>query len=76
MDIPDALRTAVVFDQSIFVKTALKNLLKEGGIGLALTGLMILLFLGKPARDICGAVVDPTLGADVLSGDERDGRID
>jgi multidrug efflux pump subunit AcrB len=48
VDIPDALRTAVVFDQSIFVKTALKNLLKEGTIGLALTGLMILLFLGSP----------------------------
>ncbi|HXY23854.1 MAG TPA: efflux RND transporter permease subunit [Candidatus Acidoferrum sp.] len=48
VDIPDSLRTAVVFDQSIFVKTALKNLLKEGGIGLALTGLMILLFLGSP----------------------------
>jgi multidrug efflux pump subunit AcrB len=47
-DVPDSLKTAVVFDQSIFVKTALKNLLKEGGIGLALTGLMILLFLGSP----------------------------
>lgn len=48
LDVPSSLRTAVVFDQSIFVKTALKNLLKEGGIGLALTGLMILLFLGSP----------------------------
>jgi multidrug efflux pump subunit AcrB len=48
VDIPDVLKTAVVFDQSIFVKTAVKNLLKEGGIGLALTGLMILLFLGSP----------------------------
>ena len=48
VDVPDVLRTAVVFDQSIFVKTAVKNLLKEGGIGLALTGLMILLFLGSP----------------------------
>ena len=47
-DIPDVLKTAVVFDQSIFVKTAVKNLLKEGGIGLVLTGLMILLFLGSP----------------------------
>jgi multidrug efflux pump subunit AcrB len=47
-DIPDALRTAVVFDQSIFVKTAVKNLLKEGGIGLLLTAIMILLFLGSP----------------------------
>ena len=48
VDIPDSLRTAVVFDQSIFVKTALWNLGKEGGIGLLLTGLMILLFLGSP----------------------------
>src|SRR5260370_26912828 len=46
--VPDVLKTAVVFDQSIFVKTALTNLLKEGGIGLVLTGLMILLFLGSP----------------------------
>ncbi len=48
VDIPASLRTAVVFDQSIFVKTALWNLGKEGGIGLLLTGLMILLFLGSP----------------------------
>ena len=48
VDVPDALKTAVVFDQSIFVKTAVLNLLKEGGIGLALTALMILLFLGSP----------------------------
>ncbi|HEY2118024.1 MAG TPA: efflux RND transporter permease subunit [Candidatus Acidoferrum sp.] len=48
VDIPDVLKTAVVFDQSIFVKTAVKNLLKEGGIGLLLTAIMILLFLGSP----------------------------
>jgi multidrug efflux pump subunit AcrB len=48
VDVPEALKTTVVFDQSLFVKTALKNLLKEGGIGLVLTGLMILLFLGSP----------------------------
>ncbi|HUE42515.1 MAG TPA: efflux RND transporter permease subunit [Candidatus Sulfotelmatobacter sp.] len=47
-DIPDTLHTAVVFDQSVFVKIAIKNLLKEGGIGLALTAVMILLFLGSP----------------------------
>src|SRR5271157_6041895 len=48
VDVPETLKTSVVFDQSIFVKTAVKNLLKEAGIGLALTGLMILLFLGSP----------------------------
>ena len=47
MDIPPSLKTAVVFDQSVFVKGAIKNLLKEALIGLVLTGLMILLFLGS-----------------------------
>jgi HAE1 family hydrophobic/amphiphilic exporter-1 len=37
----------VVFDQSAFVKTAIDNLLHEGAIGLVLTGLMVLLFLGS-----------------------------
>ena len=48
VDIPENLKTAVVFDQSIFVKLAIKNLVKEASIGLVLTGLMILLFLGSP----------------------------
>ena len=47
VDIPERLVTRVVFDQSIFVKTAIDNLIHEGGIGLVLTGLMILLFLGS-----------------------------
>jgi multidrug efflux pump subunit AcrB len=48
VDIPSVLRTAVVFDQSIFVKIAVNNLIKEGSIGLLLTAIMILLFLGSP----------------------------
>ena len=47
-DIPLSLKTSVVFDQSIFVKLAIKNLVKEASIGLVLTGLMILIFLGSP----------------------------
>ena len=47
LDIPAALKTAVVFDQSVFVKTAIKNVISEGAIGLCLTGIMILLFLGN-----------------------------
>ncbi len=47
VDVPAVLKTEVVFDQSIFVKIAIKNLLKEGGIGLILTAIMILLFLGS-----------------------------
>ena len=47
LDIPQQLKTAVVFDQSVFVKTAIKNVISEGAIGLCLTGIMILLFLGN-----------------------------
>jgi HAE1 family hydrophobic/amphiphilic exporter-1 len=47
VDIPKTLITRVVFDQSVFVKTAIHNLINEGAIGLVLTGLMILLFLGS-----------------------------
>jgi multidrug efflux pump subunit AcrB len=47
LDIPVQLKTSVVFDQSVFVKTAIKNVISEGAIGLCLTGIMILLFLGN-----------------------------
>src|SRR6201987_1267817 len=47
VDIPKQLKARVVFDQSLFVKTAIDNLIHEGAIGLVLTGLMILLFLGS-----------------------------
>ena len=47
LDIPKVLKTDVVFDQSVFVKIAVKNVINEGLIGLVLTALMILLFLGN-----------------------------
>jgi hydrophobic/amphiphilic exporter-1 (mainly G- bacteria), HAE1 family len=47
VDIPKQLLPKLVFDQSLFVKTAISNVLREGGIGLVLTGLMVLLFLGS-----------------------------
>ena len=46
-DVPKQLVSSVVFDQSAFVKEAIKTLLHEGVIGLALTSLMILIFLGS-----------------------------
>jgi multidrug efflux pump subunit AcrB len=46
-DVPAQLKTAVVFDQSAFVKQAIQTLLHEGLIGLILTSLMILVFLGS-----------------------------
>src|ERR1039457_4323230 len=47
VDVPKFLVAKVVFDQSVFVKSAIENLLDEGAIGLVLTGLMILIFLGN-----------------------------
>jgi multidrug efflux pump subunit AcrB len=47
VDVPPAMKTAVVFDQSRFVRTAIETLLHEGGIGLFLTCVMILMFLGS-----------------------------
>jgi multidrug efflux pump subunit AcrB len=47
LDVPKQLVTRVVFDQSIFVRTAIETLIHEGAIGLVLTGLMILIFLGS-----------------------------
>jgi len=47
LDVPKQLVTKVVFDQSIFVRSAIENLIHEGAIGLLLTGVMILIFLGS-----------------------------
>jgi len=47
LEVPKQLVTEVVFDQSIFVKSAIENLVHEGAIGLFLTAIMILVFLGS-----------------------------
>jgi multidrug efflux pump subunit AcrB len=52
VDIPESLKTAVVFDQSVFVKLAISNVTREAAIGLVLTGVMILIFLGSPRATI------------------------
>ncbi len=52
VDIPESLKTAVVFDQAVFVKLALNQLVNEAVIGLVLTGIMILLFLGSPRATV------------------------
>ena len=46
-DIPKELVPRLVFDQSLFVKRAIDTLLHEGGLGLLLTALMVLIFLGS-----------------------------
>ena len=47
LDVPKQLIAKVVFDQSVFVRSAIENLIHEGAIGLLLTGVMILVFLGS-----------------------------
>jgi multidrug efflux pump subunit AcrB len=46
-DLPKQLTTDIVFDQSAFVRQALSTVLHEGLIGLVLTSVMILVFLGS-----------------------------
>ncbi len=47
IDVPKSLAATVIFDQSAFVKTAIANLGSEGAIGVVLTAVMILIFLGS-----------------------------
>src|SRR6202522_42034 len=47
VEIPKQLVASVVFDQSVYVKEALETVLHEGLIGLVLTSIMILMFLGS-----------------------------
>lgn len=83
LDVPKQLVTKVVFDQSVFVKNAIENLIHEGAIGLLLTGVMILIFLGSMratiavflsiplsalAAFICLSVGDNTINAMILGG--------
>jgi hydrophobic/amphiphilic exporter-1 (mainly G- bacteria), HAE1 family len=46
-DVPAQLKASLLFDQSVFVKEAINTVGHEGLIGLVLTGIMILLFLGN-----------------------------
>jgi len=46
-DIPKQMTTSIVFDQSVYVKEAIHTVLHEGFLGLILTSLLILMFLGS-----------------------------
>jgi multidrug efflux pump subunit AcrB len=46
-DIPKQMTATLVFDQSVYVKEAIHTVLHEGLLGLLLTSIMILLFLGS-----------------------------
>lgn len=83
LDVPKQLVANVVFDQSKFVRSAIDNLIHEGIIGLVLTGVMILVFLGSMrataavflsiplsalAAFIALSVGDSTINAMILGG--------
>ncbi len=59
VDIPKSLETAVVFDQSMFVKLAISNVSREALIGLILTGILILMFLGSPRATVAVLLAVP-----------------
>src|SRR6201996_2793907 len=46
-DLPPALQITPLFDQSVFVRNSINEVLREAGIAALLTALMILLFLGS-----------------------------
>jgi HAE1 family hydrophobic/amphiphilic exporter-1 len=46
-DIPQQLKSHVVFDQSLFVKGAISTVIHEGAVGILLTAAMVWLFLGS-----------------------------
>jgi multidrug efflux pump subunit AcrB len=45
--LPQSLEVKQLFDQSVFVRASIQGVLREGAIAAALTGLMILLFVGS-----------------------------
>ncbi len=76
MDVPKQLVTNVVFDQSVFVKTAIETLLHEGAIGLFLTSIMILVFLGSMRATVAVFFLHPALGAGGLYRAVAGGQLD
>ncbi len=71
VDVPKQLVAKVVFDQSVFVKVAIENLLHEGAIGLVLTGVMVLLFLGSMRRHGCCFHLDSPFRSGSIHGHQR-----
>ena len=66
--IPKSLEATVVFDQSAYVKEAIKTLLHEGLIGLVLTSLMILIFLASLRATVAVFLSIPLSALDDVRG--------
>ena len=56
---PPELKMEFLFDQSIFVRAAIKGVIEEGAIAAALTAMMILLFLGSWRSTVIVAISIP-----------------
>jgi multidrug efflux pump subunit AcrB len=57
--LPPEVKLELLFDQSVFVRSAVEGVLKEGAIAAGLTALMILLFLGSWRSTLIVAVSIP-----------------
>src|ERR1700681_1507706 len=57
--VPPELKVEFLFDQSVFVRAAVEDVLKEGAMAAGLTALMILLFLGSWRSTLIVAVSIP-----------------
>ncbi|WP_298353641.1 efflux RND transporter permease subunit [Rhodoblastus sp.] len=57
--VPKSLRIQAVGDQSVFVKAAVRSVIREGLIAAALTGLAVLLFLGSVRSTLIVSVSIP-----------------
>ena len=71
-----AAQTHVVFDQSVFVKQAISTVLREGGIGIFLTGMMILIFLGSFRATVAVFLVHSDFRDDYLFHSAQRGQVD
>jgi multidrug efflux pump subunit AcrB len=56
---PEGMELAIDFDQSVFVRAAVENVIKEGALASLLVSLMILLFLGSWRNTVIVAISIP-----------------
>lgn len=71
-DIPKQMVTSVVFDQSVYVKEVIDTVLHEGFLGLILTSIMILIFLGS-FRATSAVLLSTALGAGRIRNSRANG---
>jgi multidrug efflux pump subunit AcrB len=65
--LPEDIKVKFVFDQSVYVREAIKTVMSEGALGAVLTGMMVLLFLGdlRSAAIVVANIPFALLGASI-----------